>query len=84
MSRPRDYYTKWSKLEKGKYSMISLHMTYLKNRNRLKDIEKLWLPNDKGKGGIIRIWGLIDKHYYTWNRQTRIYYIAQEITFNTM
>ena len=39
-------------------------MTYLKNRNRLKDMEKLWLLNGIAKGGIIKIGGLIDIHYY--------------------
>ena len=59
MDGSRDYHTKWNKLDKGKFPMISFicgifkkwyKLTYLQNRNRLTDLEnKLWLP--KGKGG---------------------------------
>ena len=43
----RDYHIKWSQKEKGKYLMISLYVEskighkriYLRNRNRLTDIE---------------------------------------------
>ena len=54
---PWDYHIKWSQKEKDKYHMISLYVeskichkwTYLRNRNRLTDIEnRLWLPRGRG------------------------------------
>ena len=36
-----------SQTEKGKYHMISL-ICGIKNRNKLTDIENLWLPKGKG------------------------------------
>ena len=62
MDGPRDYHTKWSKLEKDKYHMLSLICGIFKNDTNelIYKIEidsqaqktNLWLPKGKGGGGI--------------------------------
>ena len=56
MGGPRDYDTKWSKTEKGKYHDITYiwnlnydtNQTYLQNTNRLTDMKaNLWSPKGK-------------------------------------
>ena len=54
---------------------------YMKNRNRLSDIEKNLedATGERKGGGPIRRMGLKDPHYYVKNREaTRIYGLARE------
>ena len=57
-----------SQSEKDKYHMILLislkkyKITFIQNRNRPTNKNKLWLP--KGKGGNQRSLGLTNVHYY--------------------
>ena len=65
----KDYYGKWSKLERGRQipydityvgSKIWHKLTYLQNRNKFKDT---WLEVNKGKEWIGSL-GLADASYY--------------------
>ena len=78
MDGPREYHTKWSQKENNKYHMISLicgtikwhKWTYLRNRNRLTDIENRLVVakgEREGEGWIGRL-GLANTNYYVYNR----------------